>query len=414
MGDCEDVLRGGAFDPARRSDDLRTARMTLVPFDDRVVSFAADLARRLRRETGVRSSPALSALAFWIRPATIERLREEWSALASLYPTIERVPRGLVFHLPPTNVDTMFVYSWLLSALCGNANVIRLSPRSLDNSRLLVDLVREVLAGHPVVAETTAVVTYGHDDALTRVLSTADVRVIWGGDEAVAAIRAIPCAPSTRDLAFPDRFSLAALDASVVENSSADQLSELAHALFNDAYWFDQLGCSSPRLIVWVGDEPSARAASSHLTEALRTELARRRHPEPPTSAVMAKFVHVADAAARGLVSRVDRRDNSLTVAAAVGVGDFERDTPGGGLFYEMIVGDLVELAPHIQRKDQTLTVHGIDHGSLSRFVAALGSRGVDRIVPVGQALQFDRFWDGVDLLVEFTRALSLPPVDES
>jgi hypothetical protein len=28
----------------------------------------------------------------------------------------------------------------------------------------------------------------------------------------------------------------------------------------------------------------------------------------------------------------------------------------------------------------------------------------VDRIVPVGQALQFQRFWDGYDLLQELTR----------
>ena len=68
MSEAIDVLRGGAFDPSSRMDELRQARPTLSAFDDRVVSFATDLSRRLRRENTVRKSPALSALAFWIRP----------------------------------------------------------------------------------------------------------------------------------------------------------------------------------------------------------------------------------------------------------------------------------------------------------------------------------------------------------
>ncbi|MFC6804089.1 acyl-CoA reductase [Deinococcus caeni] len=39
------------------------------------------------------------------------------------------MPRGLVFHVPPANVDTIFIYSWLMSVLAGNRNVIRLSSR---------------------------------------------------------------------------------------------------------------------------------------------------------------------------------------------------------------------------------------------------------------------------------------------
>ncbi|MEZ5296220.1 MAG: acyl-CoA reductase [Ilumatobacteraceae bacterium] len=301
------------------------------------------------------------------------------------------------------------MYSWLLSALCGNANVIRLSPRSIDNSTGLIDLVREALADHPTMAATTALVTYGHDHEVTQILSTADVRVIWGGDDAVASVRAVPSAPYTRDLAFPDRFSLSALSARAVEDASDAQVSELAHALFNDAYWFDQLGCASPRLIVWVGDGRTTGSASSRLATALRVHLQARGHPMPPTSAVMAKFVHVADAAARGLVSHVARRANPLPTATGPRLVAFARHAPGGGLFYETRVDDITDLATHVERKDQTLGIYGIEDDAVRRLVESLGSRGIDRILPIGQALQFDRFWDGVDLLTEFTRAVSLP-----
>ena len=44
----------------------------------------------------------------------------------------------------------------------------------------------------------------------------------------------------------------------------------------------------------------------------------------------------------------------------------------------------------------------------LREFVAAVGGRGIDRIVPFGQALSFAPIWDGYDLLTEFTRATTL------
>jgi hypothetical protein len=58
----------------------------------------------------------------------------------------------------------------------------------------------------------------------------------------------------------------------------------------------------------------------------------------------------------------------------------------------------------HVDRGDQTLSHFGFDPGEPSALAAELNGRGVDRIVPVGQALAFGRFWDGVDLLEEMVR----------
>jgi hypothetical protein len=41
--------------------------------------------------------------------------------------------------------------------------------------------------------------------------------------------------------------------------------------------------------------------------------------------------------------------------------------------------------------------------------VRAANGRGVDRIVPFGEALTFGRFWDGYDLLAELTRRVHAP-----
>ena len=390
---------------------MRAAAGPLTPFGAEVTAFAADLSRALRRDPVTRADPAVAALAYWIRPAHLVQLQQEWQIRNDRDDRIVRVPRGVVFHIPPTNVDTLFVYSWLLSALAGNANVIRLSP-SVESTALL-RVIDDVLAQHPIVAGATVFVRYGHDDARTAELSTADVRVIWGGDDTVAAIRRVPLAPHATELVFPDRFSFALLDASAVRTSSEAELKDLATRFFNDAYWFDQLGCASPRLVVWRGDRQSTAAAAERFYDALAQELVRREHTTA-TGAVIAKLVHAADSAAAGRVESIVWDRSDLTIAQLRALDSVVRDGPGGGLFYDVRIEELSELAAHVVRRDQTLTHYGFSAEELRALARTLNGRGVDRLVPVGQALTFDRFWDGYDLLGSFTRCVVVDPVPQT
>ncbi len=82
-----------------------------------------------------------------------------------------RVPRGTVFHIPPANVDTIFMYSWVLSMLMGNRNIVRLSRRSTPQVELIIKTFNRVLESHKDVATTTSIVSYGHEEEITREIS---------------------------------------------------------------------------------------------------------------------------------------------------------------------------------------------------------------------------------------------------
>ena len=385
-------------------DSLRNGQVALRPMDPRVLAFTSDLSRALRRHPGVGQSPALGALAYWIRSASLRRLDDDWRSLERITPHALRVPRGVVFHMPPTNVDTLFVYSWLLSALMGNANVVRLSSTAVDASPTLLSIIHDVLASHPDVARSTRFVTYGHEEAITSALSQADVRVIWGGDETVQAVRRIPAGPHTRDLAFPDRYSYCVMAAESVAHATGPELEDLAHRFFNDAFWFDQMGCASPRLLVWRGDEQTSEQARRRFRSAVAAQLAERHTESTAASVTISKLVHAIGTATRGGVVGLDWSNNALTSVSLDSFDSIARDAPGGGLFYEITVPSLDELVGFVRRKDQTISTFGLDHDEITRFVEQVGARGVDRIVEVGSALTFGRFWDGVDLLTEFTR----------
>jgi hypothetical protein len=85
----------------------------------------ATFSRNLFQDPRTRPFAELQALAFWMRPAEIERMRLAHAALSA--PGRMLAPAGLVFHIPPGNVDTIL----LLVAVVGagrNSNIIRLSP----------------------------------------------------------------------------------------------------------------------------------------------------------------------------------------------------------------------------------------------------------------------------------------------
>jgi hypothetical protein len=367
------------------------AAPALEPFSALAVDACDELSRALLRE---RAYPEVAALGFWLRRANVQKLRA--SFLAGMQPGSLAVARGLAFHVPPANVDTMALFSLSLSLLVGNRNVVRLSPRAGGAAAAAMAALRRVLAQERFAAlrEGTAVVTYGHEPGPTAAFSAAcDVRLVWGGDATVAALRAVPVCAGAKDLGFGDRFSLAAIDVDAYTTADRDAL---AAALYADAYPFDQGACSSPKLLVWVGRVEPAAAASVDLFDRLG-RLVAERHGPLPTGAVTAKLAFTFGAAIDLPVTRVRRPSNALTVITLATLDGFTRKHPGAGLFFESCVQDVAELARHVTRCDQTICVHGVSP-------APLAAAGADRVVQFGHALDFDHRWDGMDLLHELTR----------
>jgi hypothetical protein len=338
-----------------------------------------------------------------MRKAEVIRMQRAFAEMGST--SIVLQPRGTVFHIPPANVDTIFVYSWALSTLLGNRNIVRMSSRSTDQSSLILEVIREVLVDHPQVCRATSMVSYGHDDAINEALSrVSDTRVIWGGDATVNRIRAVPLPPHATEVTFTDRFSLAAISAPAYESLDEAERHALVERFYNDAYFFDQMGCSSARLLVWVGD---GGLASIDFRQRLRS-IARDKAYAVPASAAVAKLGQ----AYRGMIDAdavaVDLSDNALTVLEVARFPDVRGEFCGNGFLYELTVDSLSDIAGDIRRTDQTLAVFGFPQAELRDFVASLTGRGIDRLVPIGKALEFSRYWDGYDLFAEFTRKVTI------
>ncbi|MEH0983623.1 acyl-CoA reductase [Micromonospora sp. CPCC 205556] len=373
--------------------------------DERVVEFLVAFARRLLRPAVARRHPELASLGFFLRRGEISK------ALARVAdePGQLRFPRGLVFHVPPANVDTIFVYSWALAALAGNTNVVRISSRSAGAADAVLDALNDTLAdAHPAIRQTQRMVTYGRDDAVTAALSAAaDLRVIWGGDRSVTEIRRHPLAPHARDVTFPDRSSFTVISVAGWLAASTAERDAAALGLYNDSYWFDQAACSSPRTVYWVGDPAGVESARADLLGRLRTVLDGKR-PEVDAAMAVEKRVATYGLAIEGVATGIRFDGNELATVELSGPGDIPRRWLGVGTFPQSRVDALADLAPLVVRRDQTVTHFGFTPQELTSFARAIAGRGVDRIVPIGDALNFAATWDGYDLMREFTRITSV------
>lgn len=368
------------------------------PCDPSLITMLAALSTSLLDDATARQLPQFVALAYWLRPAHLTRLSLELSQRDS--PGLLRSPRGIALHLPPANVDTIFVYSWAMSVLAGNANVVRLSERLTLNADWLVRATARVVAQHD---ETHRQIfcNYPYGGETERAIAAqCDLRLIWGGDAKVRAVAQVPIRPDGLSLGFPDRQSLAIFDSDAYQIADEATRDKLAANFFNDVYWFDQMGCGSPRLLVWLGNP--GELASDFYRRLRRAIQAHRYSVE--TGVTIDNSALANDLLAEGIATHYERFDNALHVSRTVDPVAAIARPHGGGFLCDWVAESLDAVAGMIGRKVQTITHFGIAPAAVERLGLSIAGRGGYRIVPVGQALQFDTTWDGVELFEHMTR----------
>ncbi len=397
--DIADVLGGMRGAPGRSAGSFDASRL----------DFSDALSLTILRDPRSRPFPQMVAVGFWLRRAAVQRLADRFAALEEAGAV--RIPRGLPFHVPSTNVDTVFLYSLIVSFLVSNRNLVRVSPnRPSEQTTLLCELISDVLAADrfAAFADELTIVSYGHETQPTALISQeADVRLLWGADESIERLRAGPAGPGTHDLTFGDRFSFAVLRPEAVLQPDQPLLHTLAEELYNDAYWFDQLACSSPRLLVWVGSREDVDVARRVLFDELSEVIAAKGYALA-AGASISKMNYLYGALIDRPVESVYRSGNELAVLGLSDLAGFDRTHPGAGLFFEALVDSLTDLVGFVSRKDQTLTAHGFSGEELAAFARSLLGRWIDRIVEFGEALAFNSLWDGYDLLAELARTVTI------
>jgi hypothetical protein len=381
---------------------LYESSVHLKIFDTLTIEFLDAVSKAILNSSQLNRIAEMAALGFWLRKANLSRFIRENQHITE-NKNCSASPLGMVFHVCPSNVETMFMYSCAIALLMGSKNVIRVSGREgspyLDT---LFDVINSVLAEeeNKVFREYISIVTYGHDEAINEYFSMkADARIIWGGDETIKSFKALQTSPGTKDIVFADRVSYSLFKSSAYLSLDEKEKSEITAKFYNDSYSFNQKGCSCPQAVFMLGTNADNKMFEREFYERLK-EVVVKKYNADMYSLASVKLNRLGEDAIREKISNVYGNDNRV-VFAELRDGIDASGTSGGGLFYMKNISVLEQLLPYVNPKVQTLGYFGLTENEIVTLLSLTSGRGIDRLVPVGKALDFHYIWDGYNLFDE-------------
>ena len=370
-------------------------------YSDVVCDFLDDLSRRFRNDIEAKGFPDILTFAFWCRRANVLKLKQEYPFVAN------HMGRGVVFHIAPSNVPINFAYTLVFGMMAGNANIVRVSEKDFQQTKIVCRVLKELLKEpeYQVLEKQIQVVSYGHNQEVNDYYSSrCDVRVIWGGDATITEIRKSPLRPRATEITFADRYSFAVFDERAICELSEEDIKRVAEQFYNDTYLMDQNACSSPHLILWT-NSVSDKGGRQKFWEALYQVAEKYDLPEKK---VMDKYTLLCEnAACLNVDATLKQYSNRLYVVSLQAVPESLETVRGRfGLFYEASLEELADLCDKITEKIQTCVIYGIDREELLHCFISHSVRGVDRIVPVGKAMDIGVYWDGYDVIGRLSRGI--------
>lgn len=307
------------------------------------------------------------------------------------------LPKGLVGHWIAGNVPLLGMFSWALCTLMGNANVIRLSSRQEDFVSPLLQRLSDLSEDGKRVAEETMLVYFDRDNqaAHSQMSLAADVRIAWGGEDAVQAIKSLPCRWECEDLAMGPRFSLAVIDPDVIDDAGVSRLA-------TDAVFFDQLACSSPQIVFvkGTGASDSVKRFIEKFSQSFDDQSRQyQRHPLD-----FGETYRIQLDRARVLLEGGDlRRDAETRWTVALTDEPLSQVRCANRFILVAPFVDDAEVLDKIPANVQTVVTCLADD-DFEQFTERAAHYGVCRFPLPGEGNHFDVPWDGLPLVSRLTR----------
>lgn len=399
--DMNEVLKGVTY--LVGNSDIVTSMKEASPkrpFDDGVIEFLNALSKILMKSREAKAYPDVITLGFWMRKTSVLALKERFISEGSDI----KIGRGVAFHIAPSNVPVNYAYSLLTGLLTGNANIVRIPSKDFPQVSIINKAIIEALEEYPDMKTYICLVRYGRDQKVNDLFSSlADTRIIWGGDNTIAEIRKSPLGPRAGEIAFADRYSLAVIDSEkYLEVTDKERLAE---EFYNDTYLSDQNACTSPRLVVWMGDK---KEEAKELFWKNENDLVKKKYQFQSIMGINKLTSSYLMAVAQEGV-RVEKRDDNYIFR--VNVPEVKPELmelkDNSGYFFEYDCNDILEIRDFCNNTHcQTIGFLGEKETIMPLLIS--GIKGVDRVVPIGKTMDFDFIWDGYNLVERLTRTIKV------
>jgi hypothetical protein len=286
-----------------------------------------------------------------------------------------------LIHVLAGNTPGVTAITIARAALTKGLHLLKLPSNDLFTATAILRTMEELDPDHPVTRSFSCVYWRGGDASVEGALFRSqyfDKLVAWGGDAAIrSAISYI--GPGFELVSFDPKVSISVVGAEALADEAA--IRESAAAAATDVALFNQSACASSRF-VYIEAEPGD--ALDRWCAALADELGCDRPMSDGEGVHVPTDVREEVEMLRGLepMFKVWGDFDHGTVILADDPVDFH---PEGKTVSVVPIGKLTDVLPHVNVATQTIGIYPTERSAEIRD--ALASRGMQRIVPLGQVL---------------------------
>jgi hypothetical protein len=353
---------------------------------------------------------AIGFLPLWLRrgnlePLVAQALRGDRRAIDGFVPQALAIsrqhraqPRGLLVHWVAGNVPLLGMISVIQGLLTKNANLVKVSRQNAGVLPYFLEALGTIryrrsdgkeISGALLTDAVRAIYTEHDDDAAATLSALADVRVAWGGREAVEAIMNLPRRFGTEDIVFGPKTSFVVVGAEKLSGEAEGR--KTAMLVARDTVALGQRGCNSPHTIfVERGGVLTPEVFAALLSE----ELGRAARQVSSDVAPQEAFQILSRRAEYDMRGQAWYSDG---VRWSVFYSDDDRGlaTPCyGRTLFVRPVDNVFDVAPLCSVNTQTAGLALSDRRL--KLAEALTVRGVERCPEVGQMSLYEAPWDGM------------------
>jgi hypothetical protein len=236
-------------------------QLARIPVEN-MVALLADFAARIIRDPRTKALEGCMFLSAWLGANNLRQLLQlnlngNPAFLDGFQPVgrnyLAAKPQGLVSMWMAGNVATLPLFSLVPALLAKNVCLMKLAnPDPVGMDRLLA-VFGESQAGDLRGADLLEAVAVVWFDYRNRTLNeqmslAADVKMIWGGAEAIHAISALPRREHCGEIIFGPKYSIGVIDRQRLEGDPV-KLEDAVAGFVRDISIFDQRACSAPQTI---------------------------------------------------------------------------------------------------------------------------------------------------------------------
>ena len=373
------------------------------PFNNQSIDFLSDFSKELKKEKKIYKFPDLIYLVFW---TSYKKIGEAKKKLLSKN---IRLGRGLIFHICPSNVPTNFIYSFFFGLLSGNSNIVKVPSKAFSEKNIILSTINKLFKKKKYLGLKNSNFFIKYDEKIEntqKISSICDGRVIWGGDKTINEVRKIWIPERAIELTFADRYSLSILNLNKFKKIKNHEIKLIAKKFFYDSYMMNQSACNSPHFVFWVGKK------NNNLQQKFWKELNYIAEQKfiLDESVVLNKYSNL-------IKNMIDQKNfqniklfknNLYVVNPNKNIKNIENIRGISGMFFQKNIASIIELKKFITKKCQTVTYFGLDKKQIESFVLKNNLFGIDRIVPIGKALDINLVWDGYDVIDSLSRTITL------